>query len=405
MTQNTLRIEKTKQLISTVIPLSTLQWFLVLFFSCVLFLSLGLGEQHTTIFGLTGIFAFILLMFTLTALIQLRSNKKNYDSMIVVSWGEVLFYLLPLLTSTTFVLLSFWPGNSAYDGSLQWHEAISRGELNPLLGITATLFMRLFTYVSTSPAGIIIFQSIFSALGVALILKELRYKGVPRWVAQSCSLLIAFTPQYPMFFTNLGKDALSAVGIIFLSWSLLYVSRNIKAHQLSHLGLVILLFSAVFSGVIRVNTLPSVVTIVLLMMGYIFFKGHRALALIYGIFFLLTVIFLPKIAYFLSDEHQSKPPMSEEEQTNANNYHLPLGGFANYYIYQLFSAAVNSGIPIHPADEELFYRIAPRSAWTNYSCFMVDTTLSNVLKERLLTGNEFPLFLAEHQLRSSCLFI
>lgn len=359
----------------------------------------GYKTKHISIFILVMVFALILLIFTLIALTQLKNNENIFAPKIVVCWREVLFFALPLLVTTSIVLLSHWPGSVAFDGSLQWFEAVNRGHLNYALGIPTTLFMRLFTYLSMSPAWVIVFQCVLSALGVALVLKELRYRGVPLWVAQSCAILIAITPQYPTFFTNLGKDALSASGLIFLFWSLLFVVRNIKADRLNHLVLFILIISAVFSGVMRINAIPSVVLVVLVTMAYIYYKGHRKPALFFGAVFLLAVIFVPKIAYFLSDEQQSaKVSVTNYKQMNSINTELPLGSFANLYIYQLFSAAVHLGVPLKPSDTALFYRIAPRSAWTNYDCFMVDTTRNSVLKEKILTHEEFAIFLAKHQM-------
>lgn len=359
----------------------------------------GYKTKHTSIFILVMVFTLILLIFTLIALTQLRNSENIFAQDIVIRWREVLFFALPLLVTTGIVLLSRWPGSVAYDGSLQWFEAATRGHLTYAIGIPATLFMRLFTYLSISPAWVIVFQCVLSALGVALILKELRYRGVPLWAAQSCAILIATTPQYPTFFTNLGKDALSASGLIFLSWSLLYVVRNIKAERLNYLGLLILIITAVFSGAMRVNAIPSVVFVVLLTMAFIFYKGHRKPALVFGAVFLMAVIFVPKVAYFLSDEQQSgKVPVSKYEQMNSINTPLPLGSFASLYIYQLFSAAVHLGSPLRPSDTALFYRIAPRSAWANYECFMVDTVRASVLKEKILTHKEYAIFLAKHQL-------
>jgi len=185
------------------------------------------GVKYASNLMVAGVFIFILVLFALIAQMQLRKSASKSDQAIDVGWIEIVYFALPLFASTTILLLSFWPGNVAYDGSLQWYQAVTRGTLDAPLGITATLFLRLLSYFSTCPAWVIIFQSSLSAVGIALILKELRYRGVPRWAAQSCAIVLAILPQYSMFFTNLGKDALSAVGIIFFAWSLLSVSRSI----------------------------------------------------------------------------------------------------------------------------------------------------------------------------------
>lgn len=71
---------------------------------------------------------------------------------------------------------------------------------------------------------------------------------------------------------------------------------------------------------------------------------------------------------------------------------------ANLYIYHLFSAAVHSDIPLSASDVEFFYRIAPRSAWANYDCFMTDTTYIGVSKAVILNQHQYHDLLKEHQL-------
>ena len=359
----------------------------------------GSSIKRTSIFMLAGVFIFVLAMLTLIARMQLRSSAGSSDQAIEVGWSEVLYFALPLFASTTIILLTYWPGNVAYDASLQWSQAVARGNLYTTLGIPATLFLRLFTYFSTCPAWVIVFQSTLSALGVALILKELRYRGVPRWAAQICTIALAILPQYPTFFTNLGKDALSAVGIIFFAWSLLLVTRSVKAGRLSYFSLVIAITAAVFSGVIRINVMPAVVFTVIAMVVFLFFHGWRTTALACGTIFFVAAIFIPKVSIFLSDEQQSaKVAVSEYPQITSNDNGLPLGIMANLYIYHLFSAAVHSDIPLRASDVEFFYRIAPRSDWANYDCYMTDTTFIGVSKGMLLTQNEYAKFLKEHQL-------
>jgi len=361
------------------------------------------GVKYLSTFGLAGVFASILGILTLTALKQSRNCKSKSNEIIVVGWQETFYFALPLLASTTFVLLAFWPGNVTHDGSLQWHQALARGILDPNLGITATLFLRLFTHLSTCPALVVVFQSALSATGLALILRELRYKGVPRWTAQICAVALAFTPQYAIFFTNLGKDALCAVGIIFLVWSLLLVSRCITAGRLNYFYFVPFIAGAAFSGVMRTNVMPSAILAVSVLVAVLIFYGWRTEAFTVGTVFLMLIIFVPKIALSLCDELSSTqtlqtPQTPQTKHLVKRNDPLPLGYFANWYIYHLFSAAVHSGTPLDAQDEELFYRIAPRNAWAKYDSYMTDTTFIAISNEKLLPQQEYIRFLKEHQL-------
>lgn len=349
-------------------------------------------------FWLAGVFFFILALLTLIARMQLRIRANKSDQATIVGWGEVAYFALPLFASTTVVWLAFWPVSTAHDGSLHWYHAVTRGNMENAYGITATLFMRLFSYFSASPAGVILFQSALSAVGVALILKELRYRGVPWWAAQIFSIALAILPQYPSFFNNLGKDALSAVGIIFLAWGLLSVTRSIKAGRLNYWSLVVLTAAAVFAGVVRIEVMPTAVFAIMLLVVFVFLQGRRTTALAFGVVFVVAAIFIPKVSLFLSDEQQAaKVAVGESQKVGVSDDSSPLGYLANFYIYHLFSAAVHSGIPLRTSDEELFYRISPRSAWEDYDCLMTDTTTSGVKKGLLLNKSEYAAYLKEHQ--------
>lgn len=356
----------------------------------------SVDTKHASFFMLTGVFILIPVLLISIAQMQLRKCGVNPDEVITVDWSEIACFALPLFVSTTIYLLAFWPGNVSYDGSLQWYQAITRGNMEVPLGVTTTLFLRLFSHLSIYPAWVILFQSSLSAIGVALILKELRYRGVSRWAAQICTILLAILPQYPTFFTNLGKDALSAMGIIFFAWSLLSVARSIRDNRLNYFTLVILIAAAVFSGMIRVNVIPSAVFILIVTSAFLFFHGYRTAALATGVIFFAAAIFIPKIAFSLSDEQSAKDAGKNPQMTSKDDG-FPLGWGANLYIYHLFSAAVHGGIPLSASDEEFFYRIAPRHAWANYDCYMADTTFIGVSKEVLLTPDEYRVFLKEHQ--------
>lgn len=361
-------------------------------------------NKQISFFALTGVFTSILVVLTLIAGMQSRGGDKQSNQTIRLGWREVACFALPLLASTTIVLLTFWPSNVAYDGSLQWYQAATRGYLDAPLGITATLLLRLFTDLSPSPALVIAVQTLLSALGVALVLKELCHRGVPIWAAQFCSLVIAILPQYSLFFTNLGKDALSTIGILFLAWAVLSTTRNIKMGECNYFVLVVLIAAATLAGVIRINILPTVVFMVLVLGVFLFFHEQQPIAFAVVTIFLLAVIFIPKISLLLSDEQRlsdksypSKLAINNQQSPHGDK-NLPLGLSSNFYIYHLFSAAVHSGIQLQKSDEEFFYRIAPRTAWANYDCFMTDTTFIGVSKSMTLNQHQYHELLKEHQL-------
>lgn len=354
----------------------------------------GTIHKKPSIYKVAGVFVLILALLTLIARMQLRQNAGGFDQPIIVKWSEIACYVLPLFAATTLVWLAFWPASTAHDGSLHWYHAVVRGNIEGTYGMTATLFMRLFSYISSSPAWVILFQSSLSALGIALILKELRHLGVPRWTAQIFAIAIAMLPQYPTFFNNLGKDALSAVGILFLVWSLLSITRNMKDGRLNYMSLAVAISAAVFAGVTRIDVAPTAAFTVMLTALFLYIHGRRATSLVFGVSFIVAMIFIPRIALLLSDERQSP---NEYQQVQSKGGFAPSTIMSGFYTYHIFSAAVHSGIPLRASDEELFYRIAPRSAWANYDCFMTDTTTTSVSNGLLLSKSEYATYLYEHQ--------
>ena len=337
----------------------------------------------------------LLLLATVHRILPLQCSEKRP----LLRRRDILYFSVPLFLSTSIVCLSFWPGNVAYDGSLQWYQAVTRGYIDVPLGVTATLFLRLFSYFSKNPALVILIQSSLSAIGTALVLKELCVIGVPRWVATLTASLIALTPQYALFFTTLGKDALSATGLIFFTWSLLRCSRKIKHNELTLISIFFLVSSATFASLMRANVLPAVSLVVLCFCVFLFMKGKRILSLKAALVFLLLVAFMPKISFRISDEAQIvKNDGGAGAKIIASDKGLPFGLFGNFYIYHLFSAAQNSGILLDSKDEKLFFQIAPRNSWKNYSCEMSDTTFTSVSDGMLMTQTEYTNFLKDHQL-------
>ena len=359
----------------------------------------AIGIKKIPVMVSIAAFGFIFATLMAIALMQLSKSDGKPEQTFAVGWREILYLSLPLFLSTSVVLLAYWPGNVAYDGSLQWYQAVTRGELYAPIGLTATLFMRLFTYFSTSPAWVVILQSVLSAVGVALILTELRYKGVPSWVAQICTIVLSLTPQYPIFFTNLGKDALSAVGLIFFAWSLLAIVRSLKNGQLGYFYIVIYVLSAVFSVLMRVNVMPAVILITIGILAIMFFHKRKISAVAASLAILLLIITIPRVAFHFSSEQQQYLKISDRQpEPILSSQSLPFGIWGTAYIYHLFGAAVSSGIPLAATDEAPFIHIAPRNAWTDYNCSMIDTTYISVSKHILLTQREYNIYLSDNQL-------
>jgi len=310
---------------------------------------------------------------------------------------ETLWLALPLFASSTVVLLAYWPGNFSYDGSLQWMQATVPGsQIVPGSG-SLILLLRLFSGLSAFPAVIIVAQSLASAFGVAAILIELRYRGVPRWAAMASVLAMSVTPQYPLFVTAVGKDALSFVGLLFMVSALLAIARDWKSGETQPLRLLRLIGGAAFAGVMRPNAVPTAVLAVVVVVAVLFFRGRRLPAVLSLAGFVALAVVVPGLAYHFSYEGTGARARSPDIPVLAPATEAPpVSLVANIYMFHLFAAAVHSGMDISPRDSNLFYRIAPRSAWSKYDCAMVDPTLMALAETTLMTPEERTLFAGEH---------
>ena len=346
-----------------------------------------------------AVFAAILTLLALITVVQVRragqAASRRSARMALLrtrpSQLELFGFALPLLASTLVVWLGFWPANTAFDASMQWVEAVRPGQLTPTLGVSTTLFMRLFAHLSPSPAMLIAAQAAMAALGVALILRELRYRGVARWTALTVSLVLALLPQYATFFTNLGKDALGAVGILWLAYGLLALSRRVGQGVSIHGAILVIAAGAAFTGMMRINTLPPVMIIVLLTGLYLRTMRRRRAAMAAVGLFAVLVIAVPKLALELSAEHRA------QGDSAAPHNPIAVSGFSIHYLYHLFGAAVHSGLPLDPVDTAPFYQIAPEDAWADYDCTMTDSTMIAVSKAIRLEQRDYGVFLATHK--------
>lgn len=305
---------------------------------------------------------------------------------------EILFLALPLALSSLAIQLSFYPGNVGYDASVQWTQAAMRGDLSEPLGYSATYLMRLFTLIDPSPALLLALQEIIAAVAAALVLRELRLRGVPLWGTAIVTLGLALTPQYPSFFSNLGKDALSTLAILLFTWALLNAIRTPRGGRMCVPLLAGLVCTGLLAGLMRGNAMPAVMLAMFgtLMVLHLRHKGSRLI--IAGTAFLALAFFVPQGLSMLA-----KAEMREYRSTD-ELLERPPRLFANVFIYHLFSAAVASEVPLQPEDAGIFYKLAPHGAWTKYECQMTDTTQASLSENILMTKEEYWTFLWNHQL-------
>lgn len=311
--------------------------------------------------------------------------------------NEIAFLALPFLLTTGATLAAFLPGNVSYDGSLQWVQAAERGELFAPLGYPATYFMRLFTLLSSSPLPLLAVQSILAALGTALVLRELRYRGVSFRFALAAAAVLAITPQYFAFFTNLGKDPLSLTGTLFFAWALLHLFRQPRDKQPSTVVLAVLICSGLFAGLMRNNVMPIILLALILALSLLFWRSRRYNLIAAGAIFLIVALSLPKVLSTLAREEVNEFHRPAERVRILPDADLPLGVFANLYIYHLFSAAMANGIAVSEEDAEPFFAIIPQEKWKNYSCYMTDTTMASLGRNIKFTQQEYIVHLQAHQ--------
>jgi hypothetical protein len=362
------------------------------------------GTEFIAPFHYYSVYALLIAIFSLLAYIQVRGHHSFQPRSAVqtIPATEIAGYTAPLVIVPLIVQLAFWPASVPHDGGMQWMEAAERGQLTSAIIIPATLLFRQFTNISINPAYAVFAQIVFGALSISLVLREIRRRGVSRRLTQSATIVIAILPQYPTFITTLSKDAWNCIGLLVVAYATLSLLRHFNEMEsnktLKSLGLLIaLMVSALFAGTMRPNTVPALVIFMLLLALYFGrWIGIKIPATLFASYLLFTVL-APKVVEFYSEESQAERAVASANQVTTSAPELPLGPFANFYIIHLFAAAVHSDVPIPKQDEQLFYNIAPKTAWQEYDCSYVDKTQIALAESGLLAGSDMHSYLMNHQ--------
>ena len=374
-----------------------------------------IGGTHSAVPSIAGtdfiapfhyycVYALVIAIFSLLAYIQVRGSHsvQPRSAIRMIPATEIAGYAAPLIIVPLIVQLAFWPASVPHDGGLQWMEAAEPGHLTSAIIIPATLLFRQFTKISINPAYAVFAQIVLGALGISLVLREIRRRGVAPRLTQSAAIAIAILPQYPTFITTLSKDAWNCIGLLIVAYATLSLLRHFNEVEskktLQTLALLIVLMaSALFAGTMRPNTVPALVMFMLFLAFYFGRRiGIRIPATLFASYLLLTVL-APKAVEYYSVESQAERTDATAGQVNPKAPGLPLGPFANFYIIHLFAAAVHSEAPIPPQDARLFYNIAPRTAWQEYDCSYVDKTQIALSESGILAGGDMQSYLTNHQ--------
>lgn len=311
---------------------------------------------------------------------------------------EIAVLALPFLMTSGATLIAFLPGNVSYDGSLQWVQAAGRGELFEPLGYPTTYLMRAFALMSGSPLPLVALQTILAAFGMALVLRELRHRGLPLTAGLAMAVVLAITPQYFAFFTNLGKDPLCLTGILYFSWALLNLFRQPTDRLPSWGVLATAVLSGVFAGLMRNNVMPIVLLVMAGALAVLFWRSRAYRVIGAGVFFIVIALVIPRMLSTLAAQEVEQYQRPVERVRILPDADLPLGIFTNLYIYHLFSAAIANDVAISEDEARPFFAIIPKEKWRSYSCYMTDTTMTSLGKNIRFTQDEYIAHLKAHQL-------
>lgn len=351
-------------------------------------------------FGLTTrIFAAMAILLLLTAITWQMTRPARADETPRPSPRriEIAFSALPFLITSGATLIAFLPGNVSYDGSLQWAQAAGRGELFEPLGYPTTYLMRAFASMSSSPLPLIAIQAFLAAFGMALVLRELRHRGLSLPASLAVAVALAITPQYFLFFTNLGKDPLCLTGILFFTWALLNLFRQPKTTLPSWGMLTAVVVSGLFAGLMRNNIMPVILVVLAVALALLFWRCRAYRLIGAGVVFLVVAMVIPKSLAALAAQEVEQYQRPAERVRILPNADLPLGVFTNLYLYHLFSAAMANDIAVTDDEARPFFAIIPRDKWKNYSCYMTDTTMASLGQNIRFTQGEYNAHLQAHQ--------
>lgn len=281
---------------------------------------------------------------------------RAHSVAVVLRW-EALAYAAPLLLACVVTHLVFWPAQINFDATMQWMEAMRGPPYTESLVVLVTLLMRALTFISPSPALMVGLQYVAAALAVGLILSQIRKLGVPRYAAAACAIFVAILPQNALMLTVLGKDALYAVGCLFLFGMLLRCVVMLDRRQLSWGTMGLLLLACLLVASVRFNGLVVGMVALFATVAGLLWRGRgRAGVLLLGAAF-LCMLGLRTMTAMVQTEGASSRDM------------------AFTYASHVIAAMIKGGAALAPEDVVLLERAMPLATWRDsYDCRMVDST-------------------------------
>lgn len=237
-----------------------------------------------------------ILMFFERKINEKKVEKHNNKKLIIIP-----FVIITLIWS--FYLFINSPGSLTSDSVDQYLQAIGLRRITQYHPALMTIILRISTFIFKSTIPYLIFQILFGAFTITLILNELYKKGVKFGKIILISILVALLPQNLTMIVSLWKDIIYTIALLLMTYLFWKIATNREEFFKSKIMILLLIISFVLVTLYRHNGIgPFLFGIIYFVYNAIRYKDKKIWATIFVIIFTIVLVKGPIFTLFDVDK-------------------------------------------------------------------------------------------------------
>jgi len=207
--------------------------------------------------GMGFVFSILYSFMVLPVLIWRHKSETSHN----LEFKTFLICFLSLFSMCVIYILAYYPGVMSYDSFEQWRQ-METFEFNDWHPVFSTLYNWLATRIWHSPAAIGLLNSLLFSLAFALMVAKLKSLGTDKRILYSVALVFVINPVNGIMTVTLWKDIPYSISLLWLTVLTLYIFYSDGRWLNSTKNIVLLIFSLIFSALIRHNGLAPVLLLI-----------------------------------------------------------------------------------------------------------------------------------------------
>jgi hypothetical protein len=329
------------------------------------------------------------LIFLMVLLSELKIDFANKFKRKQYSW---LFYGLPVLFTSTLMLLIFWPGFFTNDSLWMWNQAVTKN-FSSWQSTSYEYFISLFVNINYGVSIIIGLQVLLFCIIFAWTLSTLENIGVPKTMLWIISIVMALFPMNNLYLVTFWKDIPYAIFFLAFTTSILKITFSDGHWGTIGKNWIFLIFTGIFVSALRHNGWPSIIATFFLLV--IIYRKYWRIYLTMFILMAISILILQTSLPFNNS--------GEKAET----------GQVNLVLLHHIAAHVDSGTKLNETEAKYLNSFLPLNEWDYDPCYVGTISynrdfnrksfLTNTDENIKLTSMLFfqnPLVDASHMLKS-----